>query len=320
MLIHGFTVEFNLSWDNRRLRKKNDSTEGKLEDMQGSWKIPKEKVKCVVRDAGANMKKAVSLLDVPHIDCTSHRIENLIKEAQETRGLRCRRPLRVPLLTARHRTAGLQWARVNQDWLLPQWRNVLFSDESRFGLVSDDYRERVWRERGGQNRLATAIVNDGACLKDEIQEPPNRLNYKLSEEDEGRYTPDIPTEDKSVDEYGDSNSKYKKTNSDDDILDDGKSPKEEKHPKKYNDRDKPGSDDEDLMENKNSSRMSHGRHHRKNIDDRNKSDKDSESSSDPKNSERPYNRHKEDRNRSDDRKCPKEKKHPKKYNDRDKPG
>nr|CAH7759328.1 unnamed protein product [Callosobruchus chinensis] len=48
-------------------------------------------------------------------------------------------------------------ARAHQDWLLPQWRNVLFSDESRFGLVSDDYREKVWRERGGQNRLATAI-------------------------------------------------------------------------------------------------------------------------------------------------------------------
>nr|CAH7768060.1 unnamed protein product [Callosobruchus chinensis] len=37
-------------------------------------------------------------------------------------------------------------------------KEVLFSDESRFGLVSDDYRERVWRERGGQNRLATAIA------------------------------------------------------------------------------------------------------------------------------------------------------------------
>nr|CAH7717518.1 unnamed protein product [Callosobruchus chinensis] len=49
------------------------------------------------------------------------------------------------------------WARAHQGWLLPQWRNVLFSDEFRFGLVSDDYRERVWRERGGQNRLATAI-------------------------------------------------------------------------------------------------------------------------------------------------------------------
>nr|CAH7764356.1 unnamed protein product [Callosobruchus chinensis] len=72
-------------------------------------------------------------------------------------GLRCRRPLREPLLTARHRTARFQRARAHQDWLLPQWRNVLFSDESRFGLVSDDYRERIWRERGGQNRLATAI-------------------------------------------------------------------------------------------------------------------------------------------------------------------
>nr|CAH7757453.1 unnamed protein product [Callosobruchus chinensis] len=70
--------------------------------------------------------------------------------------LRCRGPLRVPLLTVRHRTARLQWARAHQDWLLPQWRNVLFSDESRFGLVNDDYRERVWRERG-QNILATAI-------------------------------------------------------------------------------------------------------------------------------------------------------------------
>nr|CAH7756655.1 unnamed protein product [Callosobruchus chinensis] len=50
-------------------------------------------------------------------------------------GLRCRRPLRVPLLTARHRTARLKWARAHQDWLLPQWRNVLFSDESRFRLI-----------------------------------------------------------------------------------------------------------------------------------------------------------------------------------------
>nr|CAH7756809.1 unnamed protein product [Callosobruchus chinensis] len=63
----------------------------------------------------------------------------------------------MPLLTARHRPARLQWARAHQDWLLLQWRNVLFSDESRFGLVSYDYRERVWRERRGQNRLSTAI-------------------------------------------------------------------------------------------------------------------------------------------------------------------
>nr|CAH7721710.1 unnamed protein product [Callosobruchus chinensis] len=82
-------------------------------------------------------------------------------------GLRCRRPLRVPLLTARHRTARLQWARAHQDWLLPQWRNVHFSDESRFGLVSDDYRERVWRERGGENILATAIERTTRKVEEE---------------------------------------------------------------------------------------------------------------------------------------------------------
>nr|CAH7733362.1 unnamed protein product [Callosobruchus chinensis] len=50
-------------------------------------------------------------------------------------GLRCKRPLRVPLFTACHRTARLEWARAHQGWLLPQWRNVLLSDESRFGLI-----------------------------------------------------------------------------------------------------------------------------------------------------------------------------------------
>lgn len=59
----------------------------KLEDILSLWEIPKEKVKCVVRDAGANMKKGVNLLNVQHIDCASHKIQNVIKEgmkAQET--------------------------------------------------------------------------------------------------------------------------------------------------------------------------------------------------------------------------------------------
>nr|CAH7760003.1 unnamed protein product [Callosobruchus chinensis] len=86
-------------------------------------------------------------------------------------GLRCKRALRVPLLTARHHNAQLQWAGAHHDWLLPQRRNVLFSDESRFGLVSNDYRERVWRERGGQNRLATAIDSRRMCAED----TPSRL-------------------------------------------------------------------------------------------------------------------------------------------------
>nr|CAH7718211.1 unnamed protein product [Callosobruchus chinensis] len=87
-------------------------------------------------------------------------------------GLRCRRPLRVPLLTALHRTARLQWARAHQDWLLPQWRNVLFSDESRFGLVSDDYRKRVWRENYLQNIInARNEIGDQFIFMDDNARP-----------------------------------------------------------------------------------------------------------------------------------------------------
>nr|CAH7767185.1 unnamed protein product [Callosobruchus chinensis] len=54
----------------------------------------------------------------------------------------------------------IQWAGAHHDWLLPQWRKVLFSDESRFELVSGDYQERIWKERSGQKRLATVIGID----------------------------------------------------------------------------------------------------------------------------------------------------------------
>nr|CAH7743161.1 unnamed protein product [Callosobruchus chinensis] len=110
----------------------------------------------------AVQRRAIRLIGDPALTChlqpLSHRHATAtIRRRVLASELRCRRPLRVPLLTARHRTARLQWARAHQDWLLPQWKNVLFLDDSRFVLVSDDYRERVWRERGGQNRLATAI-------------------------------------------------------------------------------------------------------------------------------------------------------------------
>ncbi|KAG5861798.1 hypothetical protein JTB14_030706 [Gonioctena quinquepunctata] len=52
----------------------------KLEEILSLWEIPKEKVKCVVRDAGANIKKGVNLLTVKHIDCASHKIQNVLKE------------------------------------------------------------------------------------------------------------------------------------------------------------------------------------------------------------------------------------------------
>lgn len=90
-----------------------------------------------------------------HIQRTIHRVlsTSTVRRRLHAANLRARRHLRVPTLTRRHRVARLQWARDHRDWLLQQWRWVIFTDETRIGLQSDDRRQRVWREPGRQQRL-----------------------------------------------------------------------------------------------------------------------------------------------------------------------
>lgn len=51
-------------------------------------------------------------------------------------------------MTALHRQARLRWCRQHVHWNLNMWRNVMFSDESRFCLRQLDHRVKVWRRRG----------------------------------------------------------------------------------------------------------------------------------------------------------------------------
>lgn len=112
----------------------------------------------------AQSARRYRLITVPALRSTFQRTYNRVISSATVRrrvlssGLRSRRPLRVPLLTPRHRATRLHWARIHQNWLLAQWRHVIFTDESRFGLVSDDYRVRVWREPHRINRLENAIA------------------------------------------------------------------------------------------------------------------------------------------------------------------
>ncbi|GFW96218.1 transposable element Tcb1 transposase [Trichonephila clavipes] len=55
------------------------------------------------------------------------------------------RPLRVLPLTPTHRRHSLEWCRARGNWTAAEWNQVVFSDESRFNLSSDDNRVRVWR-------------------------------------------------------------------------------------------------------------------------------------------------------------------------------
>ncbi|GBO42208.1 Transposable element Tc1 transposase [Araneus ventricosus] len=65
-------------------------------------------------------------------------------------GLCSRRPTRVPLLTKRHCQLRLQWAREHRDWIMDEWKRVVWSDESRFLIHHVDGRVSVRRLPGQQ--------------------------------------------------------------------------------------------------------------------------------------------------------------------------
>ncbi|GFW14276.1 transposable element Tcb2 transposase [Trichonephila clavipes] len=67
-----------------------------------------------------------------------------------------RRPLRVLPLTPTHRRLRLKWCRARGNWTAEEWNQIVFSDEFRFNLSSDDHRVCVWRPRG--ERLNPAFV------------------------------------------------------------------------------------------------------------------------------------------------------------------
>lgn len=79
-----------------------------------------------------------------------------IRKRLRARGLFSRRQLRVPELSRQNKADRLNWSLEHENWTIEDWRNVLFSDETRIGLRSDDRRIRVLRGRGRQARLRVA--------------------------------------------------------------------------------------------------------------------------------------------------------------------
>ena len=54
-------------------------------------------------------------------------------------------------------TPSLEWCRARAAWGA-KWNSVVFSDESRFCLTSDDRRVRVWK-RHGHREDSFAVLN-----------------------------------------------------------------------------------------------------------------------------------------------------------------
>ncbi|GFX88851.1 transposable element Tcb2 transposase [Trichonephila clavipes] len=70
--------------------------------------------------------------------------------------LTSRCPSRVLPLTPTHRRLRLEWCRARGNQTAAEWNQVVFSDESRFNLSSDDNRVHVCRPR--DERLNPAFV------------------------------------------------------------------------------------------------------------------------------------------------------------------
>ncbi len=76
-------------------------------------------------------------------------MQNTISESTTRRTLKqmgysSRRPHRVPLLSAKNRKRRLQFAQAQQNWTIEDWKNVAWSDESRFLLRHSDGRVKIW--------------------------------------------------------------------------------------------------------------------------------------------------------------------------------
>ncbi|GFX60093.1 transposable element Tcb2 transposase [Trichonephila clavipes] len=69
-------------------------------------------------------------------------------------GLYARRPMVCARLTSRHHRDRRQWATEHVTWRRNEWSNVLFSNESRFSVHSDNRRIFIRRDRGSRNNPA----------------------------------------------------------------------------------------------------------------------------------------------------------------------
>ncbi|GFW61818.1 transposable element Tc1 transposase [Trichonephila clavipes] len=71
--------------------------------------------------------------------------------------LKSKRPFRALPLTPEHWQLRLQWCQARSMWNVTDWQKVVFRDESRFVLGTDDNRVRVWRRPGVSGTIPLTV-------------------------------------------------------------------------------------------------------------------------------------------------------------------
>ena len=86
------------------------------------------------------------------VSCSSRTVRRRLDDA----GLYGRVARKKPLLTDRHKTIRLNWAKEHNDWSVDDWYRVIWSDESKFNLFGSDGRVYV-RRKAGEDFLPECI-------------------------------------------------------------------------------------------------------------------------------------------------------------------
>ncbi|CAB5191118.1 unnamed protein product [Rhizophagus irregularis] len=76
------------------------------------------------------------------LDTTFH--YNTVRRYLHDEGLGSYTAKKKPRLTEKHRTDRLKWCKDKKNWA-EEWKQMVWSDESRFALFQSDGRARVWR-------------------------------------------------------------------------------------------------------------------------------------------------------------------------------
>ncbi len=91
--------------------------------------------------------------------------EHTTRRTLKQMGYSSRRPHRVPLLSAKNRKQRLQFTQAQQNWTIEDWKNVAWSNESRFLLQHSDGMVRIWRkehESMDPSCLVSTVQADGS--------------------------------------------------------------------------------------------------------------------------------------------------------------
>jgi transposase len=140
--------------DRRTIQRicKNVRENGSFKDRARSGRPPllndrkKRVIANILRRGEASNAEAIR--KVARID---HEIDvgrKTIARALGTFGYVARIKIKKPRLTVKQKKERLQWARDHSSWTSDDWRNVIWSDETKFTLVNSEGKEYVWVREG----------------------------------------------------------------------------------------------------------------------------------------------------------------------------